>query len=284
MKSQYSRAWDAEKKCEYVDERKQPLVTWVFEEGTFVPAAKITDKRKLSIATNYMGTPEAMYREDGEKVWSCELNSYGKVKSFQGEYKTECPFRFQGQYEDGETGLYYNRFRYYSPAEGIYISQDPIGLQGGHTLYSYVHDTNAYGDVFGLKTCEELDAMAKEASEQLPEGKGRNMTTVAVGEDADGNLSVSTSTPYVPRKIQDWADANNVAVVNSRQENVHAEESIFNNATNKPVKMGSSKPICIDCQKGMDANNVDYNHHNVSNTQSTNRQEGGKYEGTHGDW
>ncbi|TDH23956.1 RHS repeat-associated core domain-containing protein [Segetibacter sp. 3557_3] len=42
-----------------------------------------------------------------------------------------CLFRDQGQYEDQETGLYYNRFRYYSPDEGIYLSQDPIRLAGG---------------------------------------------------------------------------------------------------------------------------------------------------------
>jgi uncharacterized protein RhaS with RHS repeats len=66
-----------------------------------------------------MGTPEAMYREDGQAVWTCELNSYGKVRNWKGEYKTECPFRYQGQYEDAETGLYYNRFRYYSPNEGM---------------------------------------------------------------------------------------------------------------------------------------------------------------------
>jgi len=97
-----------------------------------------------------MGTPEAMYREDGDKVWACELNSYGKVRKFQGEYKTECPFRYQGQYEDSETGLYYNRFRYYSPDEGVYISQDPIRLGGGISLYSYVHDTSGWVDEFGL--------------------------------------------------------------------------------------------------------------------------------------
>jgi RHS repeat-associated protein len=71
-----------------------------------------------------MGTPEAMYREDGEAVWTCELNSYGKVRDFKGLSKTDCPFRYQGQYEDAETGLYYNRFRYYSPDEGMYLSQD----------------------------------------------------------------------------------------------------------------------------------------------------------------
>ena len=42
----------------------------------------------------------------------------------------DYPFRYQGQYEDSETGLYYNRFRYYDPSTGAYISQDPIGLAG----------------------------------------------------------------------------------------------------------------------------------------------------------
>jgi RHS repeat-associated protein len=125
----YSRAWDAEKKLVYWAEEKLPLITWVFEEGTFVPAAKIRADQRLSIVSDYMGTPEAMYREDGEKVWTCELNSYGKVRSFKGQSKTDCPFRYQGQYEDAETGLYYNRFRYYSPDEGMYISQDPIRFQ-----------------------------------------------------------------------------------------------------------------------------------------------------------
>jgi RHS repeat-associated protein len=55
-------------------------------------------------------------------------------------------FRYQGQYEDNGTGLYYNRFRYYSPEEGMYLSQDSIGLAGGNpTLYGYVEDPNSLG-------------------------------------------------------------------------------------------------------------------------------------------
>jgi RHS repeat-associated protein len=131
-------------------EPAENITTWVSEEGTFVPAAKITEKQKLSIATNYMGTPEAMYREDGEAVWTCELNSYGRVRNFQGESKTMCPFRYQGQYEDAETGLYYNRFRYYLPEEGMYLSQDPIGFNGGFALYSYVHNPYFWIDPLGL--------------------------------------------------------------------------------------------------------------------------------------
>jgi RHS repeat-associated protein len=150
QRSYYTLDWDEVKKENYYRETKYPLITWVFEEGTFVHAAKITEKEQLSIATNYLGTPEAMYREDGEAVWTCELNSYGKVRNFQGGSKTDCPFRYQGQYKDAETGLYYNRFRYYSPEEGMYLSQDPIRLGGGFEFYSYVHDPNNWTDSLGL--------------------------------------------------------------------------------------------------------------------------------------
>ena len=64
----------------------------------------------------------------------------------------DCPFRYQGQYEDSETDLYYNRFCYYSPDEGMYISQDPIGLAGNNpTLYGYVCDLNIETDTLGLR-------------------------------------------------------------------------------------------------------------------------------------
>jgi RHS repeat-associated protein len=91
-----------------------------------------------------------MYDSHGTPTWSCELSSYGEVRNITGT-RGDCPFRYQGQYEDVETGLYYNRFRYYDPNIGNYLSQDPIGLAGGNpTLYGYVEDVNTWVDCFGL--------------------------------------------------------------------------------------------------------------------------------------
>jgi len=137
------------------------VVTWIFEGG-FVPCAKVTQDNSYSIVTDYLGTPTQMFDKDGTNVWDAELDIYGKVRTFRGSSLKDCPFRYQGQYLDVETGLYYNRFRYYDPEVGNYISQDPIGLLGGMTLYSYVHDTNYWLDIFGLANMTPLGDAAED--------------------------------------------------------------------------------------------------------------------------
>jgi RHS repeat-associated protein len=140
---------------EWTETEREPLidiVTWVFEDGTFVPTARITDRGSESIVTDYLGTPNAMFNGEGNKTWEADLDIYGRVRTFAGCSLDECPFRYQGQYEDAETGLYYNRFRYYDPESGSYLSQDPIGLAGNNpTLYGYVKDVNSWVDQLGLE-------------------------------------------------------------------------------------------------------------------------------------
>ena len=49
--------------------------------------------------------------------------------------------------------MYYNRFRYYSPETGTYLSQDPIGLHGDNpNMYAYVFNSNYEMDLFGLSS------------------------------------------------------------------------------------------------------------------------------------
>ena len=128
------------------------LITWVFEDATFSPLAKIQHGQEYAIVTDHLGTPLSMHDSSGKSVWAAEMSVYGELRKLEGR-RENCPFRYPGQYEDVETGLYYNRFRYYNAEGGFYLSQDPIGLQGNMpNMYSYVFDSNSAVDVFGLET------------------------------------------------------------------------------------------------------------------------------------
>jgi RHS repeat-associated protein len=65
--------------------------------------------------------------------------------------RVEQPIRFQGQYEDRETGLFYNRHRYYDPDVGRFTAQDPIGLSGGENCYLYSYNPTNWVDPLGLR-------------------------------------------------------------------------------------------------------------------------------------
>ena len=157
---------------EWTEEAEDSMVTWLFEQGTFVPAAKlVANGDSFSIVSDYLGTPMQAYDKAGNKVWEQELDIYGRQRKRPSAF---IPFKYQGQYEDAETGLYYNRFRYYDPSTGGYISQDPIGLAGNNpTLYGYgyVFDSNIEIDPFGLdcKAQSNIYKGVQEASQILKE-------------------------------------------------------------------------------------------------------------------
>ena len=130
---------------------KTNITTWLFEKNTFIPAAKLAaNGESFSIVSDYLGTPLQAFDNNGNKVWEQELDIFGRKKT--GNNKSSfIPFKYQGQYEDVETGLYYNRFRYYDSCTGNYISQDPIRLNSRmYNFYSYVSNTNHTIDIFGL--------------------------------------------------------------------------------------------------------------------------------------
>ena len=130
---------------EFTYDKEEPvedLITWIFDADSFVPTAKIVDGKKYAIISDYLGTPQMMFDEDGKKVWEGVLDIYGRLRTLIGE-KSDLPFGYPGQYEDAETGLYYNRYRYYDCESGGYIIEDSIGLAGDNpTTYAYVFDSN----------------------------------------------------------------------------------------------------------------------------------------------
>ena len=148
----------------YEKEPVDDVITWVYDEGCYTPIAKLINGERYSIVSDYIGRPVQCFDDNGEMVWETDYDVYGRLKKLNGE-KHFIPFRQMGQYEDAELGgVYYNRFRYYDSGSGVYISQDPIGLEGGLALYGYVKDSNSWVDVFGLRG----DCCKKNLGPKLP--------------------------------------------------------------------------------------------------------------------
>ena len=105
---------------------------------------------------DHLGTPIAAHNAKGEAVWTAEYEAWGRIrnKTVSDGLKANIPFRFQGQYYDEESGLHYNRFRYYDPEIGRFVSQDPIGLQGGMNLFEYAPNPIIWVDPWGLQKRE----------------------------------------------------------------------------------------------------------------------------------
>lgn len=87
--------------------------------------------------TDHLGTPLRLIDAHGNTQWQAQPDDWRAVRNQRG---TRQPIRFQGQWEDEESGLYYNRYRYYDPAMGRYVTQDPIGLAGGMNVFCYAKD------------------------------------------------------------------------------------------------------------------------------------------------
>jgi RHS repeat-associated protein len=106
---------------------------------------------------DHLGTPQELTDCEGKVAWSAQYRAWGRAKEAISEAARKAgmrnPIRFQGQYFDEETGLHYNRHRYYDPETARYLIQDPIGLNGGKNLYRYAPNPTGWMDPLGLTTC-----------------------------------------------------------------------------------------------------------------------------------
>ncbi|WP_190285642.1 RHS repeat-associated core domain-containing protein [Montanilutibacter psychrotolerans] len=121
------------------------------------------------------GLPVRLFDDAGHVVWSASYATWGAIACLHAD-EVDNPLRYQGQYHDAETGLSYNRFRYYDPHSGQYVTQDPLRLVGGDDLYAYGINPVGWIDPLGLKKCPtaaQEAAMKKATWEEYTGMKGR---------------------------------------------------------------------------------------------------------------
>ncbi|WP_246797609.1 RHS repeat-associated core domain-containing protein [Burkholderia perseverans] len=121
-----------------------------------VPEAQ-GEARVMFYHCDQIGTPLMMTDEAGEVVWEASYKAWGETREVierasvaAGVAAVRNPLRFQGQQVDDETGLHYNRYRYYDPSSGRFVSKDPIGLAGDINVYQYVPAPTEWIDPLGL--------------------------------------------------------------------------------------------------------------------------------------
>lgn len=107
--------------------------------------------KSYHVFSNPVGMPLRIEDEAGNVVWCAErVDPYGEIRVRRGA-GTEYNLRWPGHYFDPETGLQYNRYRYYDPGLGRYLQSDPIGYEGSPVnLYAYCANPLVEVDVLGL--------------------------------------------------------------------------------------------------------------------------------------
>jgi RHS repeat-associated protein len=94
------------------------------------------------------GSTRLLTNGAGAVVAGYTYDPYGNLKAQTGTVDTAL--RWNGQYQDVESGLYYLRARYYDPATAQFITRDPMTLFT-RSPYGYAADGPLNGaDPFGL--------------------------------------------------------------------------------------------------------------------------------------
>jgi RHS repeat-associated protein len=207
------------------------MVPLLFIEYDSVDADPAAGKRYF-VFTNHISAPIRVEDESGRVVWRARLDAYGSAH-ISNDSTIEMPLRLPGHYFDAETGLHYNRFRYYSPELGRYIQSDPFGVAGGTNLYSYTSNPLKYVDVRGDNcpggpaepheeeggsvqggadkendegkrpgqkplTREEGQKIVDDLHNALPE-KARDLSVTTLSETENGTLIVTNSDSVKPK-------------------------------------------------------------------------------------
>ncbi|MFL2056465.1 RHS repeat-associated core domain-containing protein, partial [Escherichia coli] len=125
------------------------------------------------------GRPLMLFNSEGKTVWRPGQTSlWGLALSLpadtgypdpRGELDPEADpgLLYAGQWRDAESGLCYNRFRYYEPESGMYLVSDPLGLQGGEQTYRYVPNPLRWIDPLGLNKGASLSKMMNSSSDLM---------------------------------------------------------------------------------------------------------------------
>jgi RHS repeat-associated protein len=128
---------------------------FVYRAGSFVPLAMLIAASKpiLRFVTEPNGCPTRLISIHGEVNWEASYLSWAQISQLKSN-EIDNPLRLQGQYFDGETGFCQNRYRYFDPIIGSFVSVDPLGIAPDDHVLSLAPNENSWIDPLGLAKCK----------------------------------------------------------------------------------------------------------------------------------
>lgn len=209
--------WDGDVVLHEVRQKEgteQERVDWEFEQDGFAPIGKVERGVRYFCINDVSGAPQELVTKEGHVGWAARFSTWRMLLSTSLS-EVDCPVRFQGQWHDPETGLHYNRNRYYDPENCRFISYDPIGLLGGLNTYQYALNPMGWIDPYGLsdRKCTGCDDCSKANDTLVRRGKDKESATrlAARAQDAEAHgfpHGVSVTTPASNQRLsKDPSDA-----------------------------------------------------------------------------
>ena len=167
--------WDGDRLAAELSEESLRIYIYADENALvpfmFVDYAGINDEpssgRAYFLFTNQIGVPLRVENNRGEAVWRAEVEPFGRLQ-LDLENSISLALRFPGHFFDPETGLHYNRHRYYDPELGRYLASDPTGIAGGINLYGYATNPLRDVDLIGLSHGGQQGAKPPGAKGEAP--------------------------------------------------------------------------------------------------------------------
>ena len=194
---------------------KTTVTTWDYLPGSWTPISQTVrnmgnghgdnanandadaaaDAQFYAVVSDLIGTPTELVTPDGGRVvwsgaeatvWGAPRDKTANTSARYGTARVDCPIRFPGQYADQETGLHYNRYRYYDPAAARYTTPDPLGLAPADDPHGYVLNPTGWADPLGLTPCGPIQVPTDYATTDL--SAFGNRTGPRAPRDADTDV------------------------------------------------------------------------------------------------
>jgi RHS repeat-associated protein len=227
------------------------------------------------------GFPAALVAGDGDVLATHKHTAYGALRA-AADARATTAARFAGQWADEETGLCYNRYRYYDPEAGRYISPDPLGPDAGFNVYRYCPNPVGYCDPVGLDAhgCTSSLTLNEEQGGgtyvPTPNGKDKGDSRrrrgegVGVGSPSDilpgCRSTMGHEIPGASRVDRPLADTERQALRSDGLKNTNTNQSIAHTEQNaiewaetrfggrlqgSKMNLGGDYPPCPRCHRAM---------------------------------